>query len=103
MGTPPPPCTMLYLGGQRGYFQKLSEDSETLDMKVILQTCAPENFRSCRWGDEQTLQACADGKRGPPLARAEFMLKLYQTLEIVSYIPQQMAKLDIFCCKLQSK
>ena len=32
MGSPPTPYTMLYLGGQRGYFQKLSKVSETSDM-----------------------------------------------------------------------
>ena len=26
---------------------------------------------SCRWGDEWTRQACADGERGPPLALAQ--------------------------------
>ena len=30
-------------------------------LKVTLQTCAPENFRLCRWGDKRTRQACADG------------------------------------------
>ena len=38
---------------------------------MTLQTRAPENFRSCRWGDEWKRQACADGERGPPSARAE--------------------------------
>jgi hypothetical protein len=38
---------------------------------VTLQTHAPENFRLCRCGDERTRQACADGERGPPSARAE--------------------------------
>ena len=40
-------------------------------VKVTLQTRALKNFRSCRWGDERTRQACTDGKRGPPSARAE--------------------------------
>jgi hypothetical protein len=30
------PCTMLYLGGQGGYFQKVSEGSKTSDMTSTL-------------------------------------------------------------------
>ena len=37
----------------------------SLGLKVTLQTCVPENFRLCRWGDERTRHACADGERGP--------------------------------------
>ena len=29
---PPSPSTMQFLGGQRGYFKKLSKGSETMDM-----------------------------------------------------------------------
>ena len=43
---------------------------------MTLQTCAAENFRLCQWGDERTRQACADGERGPPLARVEFDILL---------------------------
>jgi hypothetical protein len=38
---------------------------------VTQQTRVPENFRSCRWGDDWTLQACVDGERGPPSTRVE--------------------------------
>ena len=38
------------------------------------------NFRSCRWGDERTRQACADGERGPPSARAEIIQKVEMSL-----------------------
>ena len=36
-----------------------------------LQTCAPENFRSCRWGAEGRFPRAQTPERGPPLAWAE--------------------------------
>ena len=39
-------------------------------------TCAPENFLSCRWGGRANGQACADIERGPPSARAEYKEKI---------------------------
>ena len=38
---------------------------------MTLQTREPENFRLCQWGDKRRRQACSDGERGPPSARAE--------------------------------
>ena len=34
-------------------------------LKVILQTCAPENFRLCRWGDERTVKRAQTGSEDP--------------------------------------
>ena len=32
---------------------------------MILQTCAPENFRSCRWGDERTVKGAQTVSEDP--------------------------------------
>ena len=39
--------------------------------KVTLQTCAPENFRVCRWGAERRVSRAQTRERGPPSAWAE--------------------------------
>ena len=41
-------------------------------LKVTLQTCAPENFRSHRWGAERRVSRAQTRERGPPSAWAEF-------------------------------
>jgi hypothetical protein len=41
-----------------------------------LHTCEPENFRWCRWGDEQRVSPVQTWKQGPPLAPAEFIFAL---------------------------
>ena len=39
---------------------------------LVLYTCAGQ-FPLVSMGDERTRQACADGERGPPSARAEIL------------------------------
>ena len=34
-------------------------------LKVTLQTHAPQNFRSCRWGDERTVKRAQTGSEDP--------------------------------------
>ena len=34
-------------------------------LKVTLQTCVPENFRSCRWGGERTVKRAQTGSEDP--------------------------------------
>ena len=41
-------------------------------LKVTLQTRAPENFRSRRWGAEQRVLRAQTWERGPPSVWAEF-------------------------------
>jgi putative ribosome biogenesis GTPase RsgA len=53
---------------------------------VTLQTRAAENFRSCRWGDEQTCQVCADVEQGSLSARAEIFRHFLENL-ILSVSP----------------
>ena len=48
--------------------------------KVTLQTHAPENFRSCSWGDETNGQARSDGERGSPSGERKFKGHSYKTL-----------------------
>ena len=68
---------MWFSGGKGGYFEKLSKGSKTSDLtseglgEVTLQTCAPENVLLMSMGGRANGQACADGERGPPSARAE--------------------------------
>jgi hypothetical protein len=57
-------------------------------LKVTLQTCGPENFRSCRWGGRVNGQPCADGERGPPSARVEicsYFLYLFDLKDVKDY------------------
>ena len=32
---------------------------------MTLQTCVPENFQSCRWGDERTVKRAQTGSEDP--------------------------------------
>ena len=66
MGTPPTSRTMTLLGGQGGYFQKSSRDSETSD---TTSEGLGETFEGdSAMGGRANGQACADGERGPPSA-----------------------------------
>ena len=70
---------MRFLGGKGGYFEKLSKGSKTSDMTLeglgevfegeSADTCA-EIFLLMLMGGRTNGQACADGERGPPSARA---------------------------------
>ena len=54
---------------------------------MTLQTCAPENFRLCQWGDKRTHQASSDGERGTPSPCAEFFSPIvlqFQSYEVVN-------------------
>ena len=52
--------------------------------KVTLQTRAPENFRSRRWGAERRVSRAQTRERGPPSAWAEILVLL---LLLVLFIP----------------
>ena len=76
-GTPPTPRTMTLLGGQGGYFQKSSRDSETSDTtsEGLGETFEGDSadtwtrkFPLMSMGGQANSQACADGERGPPSA-----------------------------------
>jgi hypothetical protein len=79
-GPPPTPRTMRFLGGKGGYFEKLSNGSKTSDMTSeglgevfdgdSADTCTEKFPLVSMWGRANG-QACADGERGPPSARAE--------------------------------
>ena len=71
------------LGGKGGYFEKLSNGSKTSDMTSeglgevfegdSADMCAGK-FPLVSMGGRVNGQACADGERGPPSARAEFII-----------------------------
>ena len=71
---------MRFLGGKGGYFEKSSKGSKTSDMTSegfgevfegdSADTCAGK-FPLVLMGGRANSQACADGERGPPSARAE--------------------------------
>jgi hypothetical protein len=71
---------MQFLGGKGGYFEKLSKGSKTEDMTSeglgevfkgdSADMCAGK-FSLVLMGGRADRQACADGERGPPSARAE--------------------------------
>jgi hypothetical protein len=44
---------------------------------VMLQTCAPENFRSCRWGDERTVKRAQTGSEDPHRRERNFLKRFY--------------------------
>jgi hypothetical protein len=89
---------MRFLGGKGGYFEKLSYGSETSDMTSeglgevfkgdSADTCTGK-FPLVSMGGRANGQACADGERGPPSARAEFFLPS-------SYIPVLIVQFVIF-------
>ena len=82
---------MRFLGGKGGYFEKLSNGSKTSDMTSeglgevfegnSAETCA-EKFPLVSMGGRTNCQACADGKRGPPSAQAEF----FSSSSVVFYV-----------------
>ena len=41
---------------------------------MTLQTCAPENFSLCRWGDERTVKCAQTVERGPPIGVSNTIL-----------------------------
>jgi hypothetical protein len=43
---------------------------------VTLQTCAPENFRSCRWGDERTVKRAQTVSEDPNRRERKFISKI---------------------------
>ena len=49
-------------------------------LKAILQTRAPENFRSRRWGAERRVPRARTRERGPPSAWAEYWRTSYSIL-----------------------
>ena len=84
---------MTFVGGHKGIFKSCPRVPKLRTwllrawgrcLKVTLQTCAPENFSSCRWGYERTRQACADGERGPQLAWAEILVHTVSCLPHLS-------------------
>ena len=80
-GDPPNPRTMQFLGGKGEYFENLSKGSKTYDMtseglgevfKGDSADMCGGKFPLLLMGGRANDQACADGERGPPSARAEF-------------------------------
>jgi hypothetical protein len=76
---------MRFLGGKGGYFEKLSKGSKTSDMtseglgEVFEGDSADISagkFPLVSMGGQANGQACADGERGHPSARAEILSKL---------------------------
>ena len=73
---------MTFLGGQVGIFKSCPRVPKLRIwllrgwgrcLKVTLQTCVPEIFRSCWWGGRANGQACADGERGPHRREQKFL------------------------------
>ena len=71
---------MRFLGGKGGYFEKLSNGSKTSDMtsEGLGEGFEGDSADMCAgkcplvsMGGRANGQACADGERGPPLARKE--------------------------------
>jgi hypothetical protein len=74
---------MRFLGGKGGYFENLSNGSKTLDMTSeglgeVFEGDSPDmcagKFPLVLMGGRANGQACADGERGPPSARAEILI-----------------------------
>ena len=64
-GTPPTPRTMTLLGGQGGYFQKSSRDSETSDTTSEgLGEMFEGDSADMSMGGQANRQACADDELG---------------------------------------
>jgi hypothetical protein len=75
--------SMRFLSGKGGYFVKLSNGSKTSDMtsKGLGEVFEGESADMCAgkfplvlMGGQANGQACADGERGPPSARAEIFV-----------------------------
>jgi hypothetical protein len=64
---------MTYLGGQGGYFETSDMTSERLG-EMFKGDSADMCARKFP-GGQANGQACADGERGPPSARAEILIK----------------------------
>jgi hypothetical protein len=92
---------MRFLGGKGGYFEKLSKGSKTSDMtserlgEVFEGDSADtfaEKFPLVSLRGRANRQACADGERGPPSARAEIcncflsFMKIYIFIIIVKKV-----------------
>ena len=61
---------------------------------MILQTCAPENFRSCRWGDERTVKHAQTGSEDPHRRERNWLLfslseLITQRVVVVVNLPSQ--------------
>jgi hypothetical protein len=90
---------MRFLAGKGGYFEKFSKGTKTLDMTSeglgevfegdSADTCGGK-FPLLSMGGRVNGQACADGERGPPSARAEivncFQNKSYIQIHIFSVL-----------------
>ena len=82
---------MLYLRGQGGYFQKLSQGSETLDMASkglgemfegdVADMCVKKILLMLIVGRRQC-PACTEGERGPPHHRDQ---KFYSSCSKVKF------------------
>ena len=62
------------------------------NLSVILQTRAPKNFRSCRWGDERTVKRAQTGSKDPHRRERKFnksfskkFLCFYSFIFLISY------------------
>ena len=56
--------------------------------KVTLQTRAPENFRSRRWGAEWRVSRAQTQERGPPSALAEISTLFFLVLTLLAFTPE---------------
>ena len=90
LGTPPSPRTMLFLAGKGGYFNKLSQGSETLVMTseglgkmldLTLQTRVPVNLQLCQWGSSVR----RPGNEDPP--RCERKLNTVNVFWVLKCVP----------------
>ena len=52
---------------------------------MTLQTCAPENFRLCRWGDEQRVKHAQMVSEDPHRREWIFFLSQYSSLIMLCY------------------
>ena len=58
---------------------------------MTLQTCAPENFRLCRWGDERTVKRAQMVSEDPHRRERKFV---YACVSFQTICPK---KMNLFC------
>ena len=81
-GDPPYHPHYAIFGRKRGVFRKVVQGFQNLRydfggvggrcLKVTLQKRAPENFRSCRWGEERTVKSAQTGSEDPHRRERKF-------------------------------
>ena len=74
---------------------------------MTLQTCVPENFRSCRWGDERTVKRAQTGSEDPHRRERKFCVLLSQSSHLMLFscgveVTKFIAKLSLSSISLSS-